>query len=273
MSRHPDFGAVSDILREAAAEEIMPRFRHLSRSDVREKHPGDLVTTADLESEKRLTAALSALVPGSVVVGEEACESDPSRLKSLAGDGPVWLVDPVDGTANFAAGRPCFAVIAAYVVAGETIAGWIYDPVNKVMAVAGVGEGAWIGEQRLSVASPRPVRELSGAAPRRVRKRLEKQGPVDGAPMPASLGQYMCCGREYMDLARGELDFGRYGRRLKPWDHAAGILIHREAGGYSSMDEPERPYAPAGGIVQGALVAAPDERTWRCLKPILIDRH
>jgi fructose-1,6-bisphosphatase/inositol monophosphatase family enzyme len=272
MNRHPDFDTVSDILREAAAEEIMPRFRRLSQRDIREKHPGDLVTIADLESEKRLTAALLSLVPGSVVVGEEACENDPSLPDALAGDGPVWLVDPVDGTANFAAGKPCFAVIAAYVTGGETAAGWIYDPINDVMAVTAVGEGAWIDHQRLSVSSLHVVSEMFGTAPRRVRNRLETHGPVDGGPMPESLTQYMCCGREYMDLACGKLDFGRYGRRLKPWDHAAGILMHREAGGYSSIDEPGRPYTPAGGIVQGALVAAPDEDSWKSLKLILIDK-
>lgn len=272
MNRYPDFDKVSAILRETAVVEILPRFRHLSGNDVREKRLGDLVTIADLESEKRLTAELSALVEGSIVVGEEACESDPTLLGALAGDGPAWIVDPVDGTANFAAGRPCFAVIAAYVRAGETVAGWIYDPINDVMAIAASGEGAWIGDRRLSAATPRSVAEMTGTAPRRVRKRLAERGPLNGAAMPASLTQYMCCGREYMDLACGKLDFGRYGRRLKPWDHAAGVLMHLEAGGYSAMDEPGRSYTPAGGIVQGALVAAPDRKTWEFLKPVLIGK-
>ena len=106
--------------------------------------PNDLVTDADIASERVLTAALSALLPGSRVVGEEAADADPQTLNWLAGPAPVWLVDPVDGTVNFAQGRECFAVVIALCIGGTTIAGWIYDPINALMVRARCGEGAWL---------------------------------------------------------------------------------------------------------------------------------
>lgn len=273
MSGHPDFDAVSAIIRDVAESEILPRFGQLAAGEVREKSPGDPVTVADIESEKRLTAALTALLPGSVVVGEEGCETDPGLLDALAGEGPVWVVDPVDGTANFAAGRPCFAVIVAYVAGGETVAGWIHDPLADETAVAAVGEGAWIGETRLKVPEGIAIPDMTGSAPRWLRKRIAEDGGLNGTPVPSEMLQYRCAGREYMDLARGKLHFSRYGCKVKPWDHAAGVLLHSEAGGFAAIDTVDRPYSPAGGIVRGALLSAPDRESWTALKTVLIDGH
>ncbi len=275
MIVHPDFDAVSAIIRDVTEREILPRFRHLAKGDIREKNPGDLVTVADIESEKRLTAELTALLPGSTVVGEEGCETDPGLLDALAGDGPVWIVDPVDGTANFAAGKPCFAVIVAYVAHGETVAGWIHDPLADETIVAAVGEGAWIGETRLQVPQGLAIPDMTGSAPKRVRARVAARGTGrNGTPVPGELLQYRCTGREYMDLARGKLHFCRYGLRVKPWDHAAGLLIHAEAGGFSAIGDVGTPYSPVGGILRGAaLMAAPDREIWAALKPLLIDDY
>lgn len=270
MSDHPDFAAVIAILRDTAAAEVMPRFRRLASGDVREKGPGDLVTVADVASEHRLTAALTALVPGSTVVGEEAADADPTVLDRLAGPGPTWIIDPVDGTNNFADGKECFAMIVAYVVAGRTVAGWIHDPVHDVTVHGAVGEGAWVDGVRLSVASAKPLPATTGSAPSRVRHRVAERAKAEGIAVPGRLLQYRCTGREYMDMARGELDFARYGRRLKPWDHAAGVLLHGEAGGYSAVDEAGRLYSPACGIVEGSLLLAADAAMWDSLAGLLI---
>ncbi len=95
------------------------------------------------------TAALEALLPGSAVVGEEASEADPGRLAALSGEGPVWLVDPIDGTLNFVNEKPCFATIVALCIAGNTVEGWIHDPIADRTAWAARGEGAWIGGERV----------------------------------------------------------------------------------------------------------------------------
>jgi fructose-1,6-bisphosphatase/inositol monophosphatase family enzyme len=282
MSTHPSFEDVTDIIRNVAAAEILPRFRCLSSDDIREKSgPGDLVTVADVEAERALIKELTALTPGSVVVGEEGVEENPALLDALTGPGPVWVVDPVDGTGNFASGNPCFAVIIAYVVGGETVVGWIHDPINDITAVAAKGEGAWIGRERLQVAPGKPITEMTGSAPRRVRERLAALDGRNGTPVPENLMQWRCTGQEYLAMAQGRLDFVRYGHRLKPWDHAAGILIHAEAGGYSAVaapaGEPGTPqrYSPAGGILRGVLLAAADKESWSALEPSMVDacRH
>ena len=103
---------VSDLLREVAAEAVMPRFRKLAESDVRVKSPGEEVTIADEEAERLLNLRLPALLPGSRVIGEEAVSAQPELLQGL-GEGTVFVVDPVDGTANFVKGSPCFSMMVA----------------------------------------------------------------------------------------------------------------------------------------------------------------
>lgn len=269
-NRVPDRERVSRLIADVAATEIMPRFRRLGPADISEKAPGDLVTAADLAAEERLTAALLDMEAGSVVVGEEAAEHDPGALSALAGDAPVWIVDPVDGTRNFAHGKECFAVIVAYCRGGTTLAGWIHDPINDETVWAAAGEGAWIGARRLGAAAPGPVSGMRGSAGSGIRRRLdaERQGG-DGADVPGSMLRYGCVGREYMDLARGTLDFARYGGRLKPWDHAAGVLIHREAGGFSALTDARSPYEATPGRPAGALLLAPDRACWDALHGVL----
>ncbi len=268
------FTAVDAIIREVAGDEVMPRFRQLSSDDIREKNPGDLVTVADIESERRLAELLPQLLPGSRVVGEEAASADPAVMDVLAGNAPVWIVDPVDGTDNFAHGKECFALIVALVADGETLAGWIHDPVAGVTAMAGAGEGAWMDDGTL-LEIPRGIKisAMTGSAPKKVRKRLIERGPLNGHPMPANLVHYRCAGREYMDMARGRLHFARFGRWLKPWDHAAGILIHREAGGHAALSETGTAYSPVGGIIEGPLLVAPNADDWQVLRSVLFENR
>ena len=88
---------VLSIMRDVAADEILPCFNKLNAADISEKKPGDLVTIADKASEEALRKRLSALLPGSVLIGEEDFESNPKSLQRVAGEAPVWIVDPVDG--------------------------------------------------------------------------------------------------------------------------------------------------------------------------------
>jgi fructose-1,6-bisphosphatase/inositol monophosphatase family enzyme len=112
--------AVADLVREVSAEVIEPRFRLLTEGETRLKEPGEPVTVADEEAEALLTRRLGELLPGVPVVGEEACAADPALRAMLAGE-RAWLVDPLDGTANFIAGRPDWAVMVALVEYGETL--------------------------------------------------------------------------------------------------------------------------------------------------------
>ncbi len=130
-----DPATVQRFVEETAAEEIMVRFRRLAEHEIRAKEGGELVTAADIASEARLTRLLQDYLPGSLVVGEEGTSERPEVLELLQGAGPVWLIDPVDGTGNFAAGRPTFAVMVALVEKGVILASWIHEPSLERTAV------------------------------------------------------------------------------------------------------------------------------------------
>ncbi|OYW85326.1 MAG: inositol monophosphatase, partial [Sphingobium sp. 32-64-5] len=141
--------AVAGLIRSVANEIILPRYRNLNAQDIEEKAKDDLVTIADKESELRLAAGLADILPAAHIVGEEACAADPALLDSV-GEGLCWIIDPIDGTGNFAAGRPPFGVMIALVDGGETLGGWIYDPLTKRLCHAARGQGAMIDGERFT---------------------------------------------------------------------------------------------------------------------------
>ncbi len=268
-----DYDAVTALMREVSAAEILPRFRKLAPADIREKdHPADLVTVADIEAERALGAGLTALLPGSRLLGEEAAARDPGLLALLGGAEPVWVIDPVDGTQNFVDGVERFAVIVALCEGGRTVAGWILDPIGGSVVWAGIGAGAWLegaaGRAPLAVVRGRPVSELKGCLDYRSAKQLKAARETGRSPTPALLHRQRCTGHEYIDLATQRIDFAQY-RRLKPWDHAAGVLIHAEAGGFSRLRGTGQPYRPEPAIVEQPLLLAPDENAWQALDSLL----
>ncbi len=268
MTNLPPFETVADLIREVCAAEIMPLFNRLESHHLSDKQSGELVTAADLASEARFTEALSRMAPGTVVVGEEAVDHDPAVLDRLAGDVPTWIVDPLDGTRNFAHGLHCFAVIIALADKGETVRGWIYDPLDDVMLMAARGEGAWTEEGQIRIPQDTPVGDMTGSMGKRRRERLHRHcETAEPGTAPAHVTRYGCTGREYMDLALGKLHFAEYAM-LKPWDHAAGILIHGEAGGCSRFVEDGTAYRPTG-ILHERILLAPDNAGWNELDRLL----
>ncbi len=264
-----DIDAVTLILEEAATTEVMPRFRALQDYEVEEKGSGELVTVADLAAEKFISARLRALLPGSLVVGEEGVDADPSLLDHLSGEMPVWIIDPIDGTSNFAGGRPIFAVMVALVRRGETLAAWIHDPINGQTATAEAGAGAFMAGRRLQVArgdSPAAMQgtlHASSFAPpamaAQVKARRERVGAIKSL---------RCAGWEYLRLVRGETQFSLF-TRLMPWDHVPGVLIHREAGG-TGLCLDGTAYHGARYREHGLLMA-PDADAWQALKDTLFE--
>ena len=253
----PDLQRVARLIREVAEAEILPRFRRLEDHHAWKKRSGSIVTVADEAAEKRLEDGLLKLTPGAVALGEEAAEQDSSIFERLLDDEPIWIIDPVDGTKNFAAGKPDFSVIVAYVVAGETLAGWIHDPVRNRTAMAAAGEGAWTDDGvPLRVAAPAPLAELTGV----LGPRLTRHKPFSGRF--AGISNSKSCGIDYVRLAAGEIHFAYY-RGLMPWDHAAGALLHAEAGGFSACLD-GRPYRSSERGV-GGLLLAPDRANWRAI--------
>jgi fructose-1,6-bisphosphatase/inositol monophosphatase family enzyme len=261
----PDIDRISSIIREVALTEILPRFRRLNHGDVREKGPGDLVTVADEAAERQLTERLMALDPTSDVIGEEAVAADATVLGRIFDDAPVWIIDPVDGTSNFAAGKPTFGIIVAYARRGETVAGWIHDPCGDRMATAVKGQGAWLDGERMHTAPAAAPSEMTGVlSPRffekQVRRHLEAAATALGGT-----GSLRCAAHEYLRLNSGASHFAVY-RKIMPWDHAAGTLMHAEAGGYHAKLDGGR-YAPTEQ--SGGLLLAPDRESWITLRDLL----
>lgn len=222
---------VETLMREAAAAAILPSFRCLATTDIEEKAPGEWVTIADREAERMLAAGLTALLPGSSVIGEEAVAVDEAVLSRLGDDGPVWLVDPLDGTANFAAGRGPFAVMVALLRGGMTCASWMLDPLSGIIAVAEAGGGSYLGGTRITASAGCPNgASLRGAVltrflPAEIRSGVERRASAIGAVLPG----FICAGREYPAVVTGERHFALFWRVL-PWDHAPGVLFAQEAG-------------------------------------------
>ncbi|MGW4747485.1 inositol monophosphatase family protein [Streptomyces sp. NPDC004290] len=238
---------VEEAVRKAAAAEIMPRFRQLSADDIVEKNgPHDLVTVADRAAEAHLTASLTALLPGSVVVGEEAVHADPSVYEALRGDAPVWIVDPVDGTRQFVHGDPAFCTLVALAQHGEVLASWTFAPALEEFAVAVRGHGATLNGRAIRSGSPAPgaVIEVATSHPDYTtpdQKRALLGLAVDGVrPRPCG-----SAGLEYLAVARGALDGTAFSWEYA-WDHAAGLLLVAEAGGATTTVAGE-PFRIAGG--------------------------
>ncbi|MFP4004520.1 MAG: inositol monophosphatase family protein [Alphaproteobacteria bacterium] len=222
------------LIETIAKEEVVSRFRALKDHEIRDKGPGDLVTEADLAVESRLGEALPRLLPGSRIVGEEGVHQQPGLIDLLEGEDPVWLIDPVDGTSNFAAGREPFCVMVALTHRQQTLAAWIYAPLRAEMTEAMRGGGASCNGEPVAVAAPCPVGEMHGAVhlrylPASVRRRVEP-----GLSRFASNTELYCAGETYLRLAHGGLDHALFWR-AKPWDHAPGELIVREAGGHTAF--------------------------------------
>lgn len=245
--------AVARLLREAAEAYVLPMFGR-GEAAPEQKAPGEWVTAADRAAEDFLSPRLAALVPGSVVIGEEAAFADPGILDRIGAEN-VWLLDPLDGTASFAAGTGPFALMAALVRNGETAAAWLYDPLSGRMASAGRGAGAWLDGTRVRTSpAVSPVAVLSGAVlsrflPRELSRRVAAASSRF-AQVSSGTG---CAGADYPAVVTGAQDFVLYWRTL-PWDHAPGALFASEAGGVACRLDGS-PFRPAAHARNGLLVA------------------
>jgi fructose-1,6-bisphosphatase/inositol monophosphatase family enzyme len=261
------------LLRAAAQAEIMPRFRRLGAGGVRAKTgPQDLVTEADEAAERMIEAGLRHRFPGCVVVGEEAAFADPALLATLADAQLAFVVDPVDGTANYAAGLPLFGTMAAAIVRGDVVAGVIHDPVGADTTFALRGEGAWTEapdgrRSDLRAAAPVPVDRMTGALSWRYLPDGMRQTVCRNLPRLAAAFDLRCAAHEYRALAAGHYHYLMF-YRLMPWDHAAGCLVHQEAGGFCARFD-ATPYRPTD--TGGGLLCTPDKESFRALRAALLE--
>lgn len=268
MTSTVDVTTLADLLRRAAKAEILPRFRRLGSGDVRVKTEAtDLVTEADEQAERMMKAEAARLWPQAVFIGEESVAADPALLGKLQGAELAIVVDPVDGTFNFASGIPAFGVMASVVSRGETVAGIIYDPMGDDWVMAEKGGGAWLrrpeGEaERLSVAAPVPLEQMVGMASVGYLPKERRAEILANLAKVRFLANYRCAAHEYRTFASGHVHYLMY-NKLMPWDHLAGTLICQEAGAYAARFD-GTPYLPHH--VDGGLLIAPDRASWELLR-------
>ena len=238
--------AILALAREVSEKIILPRFQNLAGDEINEKSADDFVTIADREAEEMLTDGLAKLDSSLAIVGEEAAHADSTVLEKLSED--CWIVDPLDGTHNFAHGKPPFGIIIAQASGGQCQRGWIYDCLSGRFCHAERGRGAFIDGEPI-VAKPTGS-EMPVAAISRIFLTEEQRALVDAklAPYYQLVDIPRCAAEQYPRLAIGENDVSSFKRTLA-WDHAAGVLWLNEAGGKAArldgsayrVDEHDKP--------------------------------
>ncbi|EPX82826.1 inositol monophosphatase family protein [Salipiger mucosus] len=261
--------SILNLVRRAARAEILPRFRSLEASDIAEKTGRqDLVTEADRAAEAMIARGLSRLFPNALIVGEEAVSENPGILDGIPEAEQAFTIDPVDGTWAYANGLTTFGVIVSMLRFGKPVFGLIYDPVMDDCALAASGEPAVLtlpGRQttrEITVSKGAPIEELQGFIqlynlPKEVQPQVAATLPGFERTMTLR-----CTAHEFRMFAQGNMDFMLIGR-LTPWDHAAGVLIARAAGGHVAMLDGSEYSAEKR---EGYLLLAPDAATWGRLR-------
>ncbi|WP_417621595.1 inositol monophosphatase family protein [Parasphingorhabdus sp.] len=216
-------------MENASRDIVMPYYQNLQAHQVNEKTPGDLVTIADRLSEEFIAQALAALLPEAKIVGEEAYAADPAVLDQLA-DGRVWIIDPIDGTGNYAAGQPSFGILIALAEENETVAGWLYDPLTSRICHAVKNGGALMNGKPVTVPEDQPDRPVAALATGFMTPE-QRESLLRAAARDYEIVDIpRCAAEQYPRLVSGTNHISVFERTL-PWDHAAGILFLNEAGG------------------------------------------
>jgi myo-inositol-1(or 4)-monophosphatase len=240
-------------------EDWRPRFR------VREKARFDLVTEADVESQRTIRALIHERHPDHAFLGEEEGPSE----KALASDAPpTWIVDPLDGTTNYVHDCPLYCVSIGLQIAGELVVGVVFDPSRNELFFAAKGHGAWLNERRLQTS--------------RV-ERLDQSLLSTGFPPDLKGHEFTLDWWRYFSLrahslrrtgttalnlayvACGRFD-GYWAFDNHVWDVAGGAVLIREAGGtITNVDgTPYDPFTPdavaSNGPLQAALLASFKDR-------------
>lgn len=230
-----DAAALAQLLIDVADTLIVPRWRALGDDEVMQKRPGDLVTVADREAEAAIADALAAAFPDALVVGEEAAFADGTILDLLPDAPHAFVIDPVDGTRNFAAGSPDFGVMLAETRHGEATRGWIWQPIRRTLYT--VERGAGVTRDGTPLAPVERRTPWGVAGPRRFRGH--------GNPAFTFTWTHGACAIDYPLLAQGGVDALVY-TTVHPWDHLAGVLMVRELGGESARVGADRPWRLGG---------------------------
>ncbi|MEP1201478.1 inositol monophosphatase family protein [Tateyamaria sp.] len=253
-----------NLIRRAARAEIMPRFRSLDAGEIdTKKDENDLVTAADIAAEAMITRGLQMAFPHALVVGEEAISKNPDLLKGIGDAELCFIIDPVDGTWNFAKGMPLFGTIIAVCRFGQPVLGLIYDPIGDDLIITdNTSPSVWqtrTGRQRgISTAAAKPLDQMAGYMHIRLMPPADRALMWSKVGVLSYVGTLRCAAHEYRLLATGAIDFILSGY-LNCWDHAAGVLLCQQAGGKAAMMD-DTPYN--AGMTSGYLLSASSEAVW-----------
>lgn len=261
-----DQQALHKLIQMTGREELLPRFAQVARSF---KVDGSIVTQADLIVQERLLGGLPSLLPGSVVLGEEMPEAEQRRL--LSSGQPCWCLDPLDGTSNFAAGIPYYAISVALLEKGKVTVAAVYDPERDELFHADMSSGAMLnGKPVVSAVLNGTVDEiaLNQSIALIDFKRLD---PVLSTHLVSSTPyksqrSFGSVALDWCWLAANRVHVYLHGR-ANIWDYAAGQFIFQQAGGHSCTLQGEPIFTAkleARSCVAATTEKLFDEWTW-CL--------
>ena len=249
-----DLSVLKNIIISAAREELLPRFADVQRSI---KLDGSFLTEADMATQARISRALKEYYPQTAFLGEEMTVQEQAEL--LNNSDSLWCLDPLDGTSNFAAGIPYYAISLALIERGVATLGIVYDP-NRDECFVGIGgQGAFLNDEPLTVKPvdvPLPqctaLIDFKRLSPR-LAMDLVSQRPY------ASQRSYGSVALDWCWMAASRFHVYLHGAS-NVWDYAAGLLVFKEAGGFSSTLEGEDIYV--NELTKRSSVGALDKTTF-----------
>lgn len=258
---------IANLVARAAQAEIIPRFRKLDSGAISTKSgPNDLVTEGDVAAEAMITRGLQIAFPNAVIVGEEAAEKNPDYRAKLDEAELGFLIDPIDGTWNFVHGLPLFGTMIAACRFGRPVFGLIYDPIGRDLIWADIeNPTAWIPRmgpvRRQNSRKDTPLAEMMGFLDISALPKHHKETALRASAEMSSVSTLRCAAHQYRLVAQGGIDF-YLAARLSPWDHAAGVLLVKQAGGFCAMLD-GTPYTTSKD--SGYLLSAGSEASWNLL--------
>lgn len=226
-----DLSKLSHLIQQASKQELLPRFANVKRNI---KGDGSFVTEADLACQHAIQKQLEELYPEHVFLAEEMTEEEQADL--INSEKPIWCLDPLDGTSNFAAGIPYFSVSLCLIHKGEVQLAIVYDPTRDECFSAQHGHGAFLNQQPLSMpVHSLPLKQCTALIDfKRLDCRLKTK--LINNPPYASQRSFGSVALDWCWLAAGRVHVYLHGRS-NIWDYAGGEFIFREAGGDScSLD-------------------------------------
>lgn len=255
MSMDPRLQQLETLISDLSRQEILSRFLD---PKAKTKKDGSLVTEADSSMQQKIIQVLGEKFSNIRLLGEEM---SPGQQQALLDEGgPLWCLDPLDGTTNFAAGMPIFSVSLALIENGMPVLGLVYDPIRGECFTAARGQGAWLNGMPLSVTPWGNGMDNAVAVVDFKRLKPGLAAKLVSDPPYRSQRNLGTCALEWAWLAAGRFQLYLHGGQ-KLWDHAAGVLIATEAGAYvKTMTGSE---VRANNLTPCPVLAATDKGLWQ----------